>query len=161
MRATAERACLVNCCTIPRAPSSQPWSRSTRPSATRRGSPAGRSSSPCFCQLARAGSMREICNGATCESSCIWAWTPTSPRRRMLRTGTGLRRCGPGHPPSLAPLIALFSGRSTLPSFDAFQHILGGWILCLGWRTVTGALRASGTVGHRHSSASNVHVTLT
>jgi DDE superfamily endonuclease len=55
--------------------------------------------------------------------------------------------------PSLVPLVALFEGCFTLPSFDTFQHILGGWILCLGRHTVTGVLRASGAIGHKHHTS--------
>jgi len=55
--------------------------------------------------------------------------------------------------PSLAPLVTLFADCFTRPSFDTFQHILGGWILCLGRHTVTGVVQASGAVGHKHHTS--------
>jgi len=55
--------------------------------------------------------------------------------------------------PSLIPLVAALADCFTQPSFDTFQHILGGWILCLGRHTVTGVLRASGAIGHKHHTS--------
>ena len=55
--------------------------------------------------------------------------------------------------PSLVPLVALFADCFTRPSFDTFQHVIGGWVLCLGRHTVTGVLQASGAVGHKHHTS--------
>src|SRR5437899_11588972 len=55
--------------------------------------------------------------------------------------------------PSLLPLVAEFSLCFTRPSFETFQHILAGWILCLGRHTVTGVLQASGAIGRKHHSS--------
>lgn len=55
--------------------------------------------------------------------------------------------------PSLLPLVALFADCFTAPSFVIFQHVLGGWILCLGRHTVTGVLKASGAVGVKHHTS--------
>ncbi len=52
--------------------------------------------------------------------------------------------------PSFAPLLMAFGGCFTAPSFATFQHIVAGWILCVGRHTVTGVLRASGAVGQKH-----------
>ncbi len=55
--------------------------------------------------------------------------------------------------PSLLPLVAQFSTCFTRPSFETFQHIVAGWILCLGRHTVTGVLHASGAVGIKHHTS--------
>jgi len=55
--------------------------------------------------------------------------------------------------PSLAPLLAVFADCFTAPSFQTFQHLVGGWILALGRHTVTGVLRASGAVGVKHHTS--------
>jgi hypothetical protein len=55
--------------------------------------------------------------------------------------------------PSFAPLVALFADCFTAPSFITFQHLLGGWVLCLGRHTVTGVLHASGAVGQKHHTS--------
>jgi hypothetical protein len=47
----------------------------------------------------------------------------------------------------------MFADCFTGPSFQTFQHILGGWILCLGRHTVTGILRASGAIGIKHHTS--------
>jgi hypothetical protein len=41
----------------------------------------------------------------------------------------------------------------TAPSFATFQHIVAGWVLCVGRHTVTGLLRASGAVGEKHHTS--------
>jgi len=55
--------------------------------------------------------------------------------------------------PSLVPLLAHFSVCFTRPTFETFQHLVAGWILCLGRHTVTGVLRASGAVGKKHHTS--------
>lgn len=60
---------------------------------------------------------------------------------------------GPMLAPSLLPLVAVFSDCFTAPSFGTFQHLLAGWILCLGRHTVTGVLKAAGAVGVKHVSS--------
>lgn len=55
--------------------------------------------------------------------------------------------------PSLVPLISEFSLCFTRPSFETFQHIVAGWILCLGRHTVTGVLTASGAIGKKHHTS--------
>src|SRR3954469_7410691 len=55
--------------------------------------------------------------------------------------------------PSLLPLVSIFGGCFTAPSFVTFQHILAGWILCLERHTVTGVLRAWGAVGSEQHPA--------
>lgn len=55
--------------------------------------------------------------------------------------------------PSLAPLVALFAPAFTTPTFQTFQHLLAGWILCIGKHTVTGVLRASGAIGVKHHTS--------
>jgi hypothetical protein len=55
--------------------------------------------------------------------------------------------------PSLAPMLLAFRECFTAPSFATFQHIVAGWILCIGRHTVTGVLRASGAVGEKHHTS--------
>lgn len=55
--------------------------------------------------------------------------------------------------PSFVPMLAGFSECFTAPSFATFQHIVAGWILCVGRHTVTGVLRASGAVGQKHHTS--------
>jgi hypothetical protein len=55
--------------------------------------------------------------------------------------------------PSFVPFVAALSGCFTAPSFVTFQHIVAGWILCVGRHTVTGVLRASGAVGEKHHTS--------
>jgi hypothetical protein len=55
--------------------------------------------------------------------------------------------------PSLVPLVALFAPCFTAPSFVTFQHVVAGWILCLGRHTVTGVLQSSGAVGRKHHTS--------
>jgi hypothetical protein len=55
--------------------------------------------------------------------------------------------------PSLIPLVALFADCFTAPSFQTFQDVLAGWILCLGRHTVTGVLQASGAIGRKHHTS--------
>jgi hypothetical protein len=55
--------------------------------------------------------------------------------------------------PSFVPFVAALSGCFTAPSFVTFQHIVAGWILCIGRHTVTGVLRASGAVGEKHHTS--------
>lgn len=55
--------------------------------------------------------------------------------------------------PSFAPMLAAFGECFTAPSFATFQHIVAGWILCVGRHTVTGVLRASGAVGEKHHTS--------
>lgn len=55
--------------------------------------------------------------------------------------------------PSFAPLVAFFADCFTAPTFATFQHIVAGWVLCVGRHTVTGVLRASGAVGVKHHSS--------
>ena len=55
--------------------------------------------------------------------------------------------------PSIMPLIMTFSSCFTAPSFVTFQHLVAGWILCVGRHTVTGVLRASGAVGEKHHTS--------
>ena len=55
--------------------------------------------------------------------------------------------------PSLVPLVATFAQCFTAPTFQTFQHVLAGWILCLGRHTVTGVIRAAGAVGVKHHSS--------
>ena len=59
----------------------------------------------------------------------------------------------PNIAPSFAPLVALFADCFTKPTFATFQHIVAGWILCVGRHTVTGVLRASGAVGMKHHTS--------
>jgi hypothetical protein len=54
---------------------------------------------------------------------------------------------------SFAPMLMGFSKCFTAPSFVTFQHIVSGWILCVGRHTVTGVLRASGAVGQKHHTS--------
>jgi len=55
--------------------------------------------------------------------------------------------------PSFAPLVAFFADCFTAPTFATFQHVIAGWVLCVGRHTVTGVLRASGAVGVKHHSS--------
>jgi hypothetical protein len=55
--------------------------------------------------------------------------------------------------PSVVPLVAEFSLCFTRPTFETFQHIVAGWILCLGRHTVTGVLLAAGAVGKKHHTS--------
>ena len=55
--------------------------------------------------------------------------------------------------PSFVPLVAALSECFTAPSFVTFQHIVAGWVLCIGRHTVTGVLRASGAVGEKHHTS--------
>jgi len=55
--------------------------------------------------------------------------------------------------PSLVPLLSEFSLCFTRPSFETFQHIVAGWILCLGRHTVTGVLSAAGAIGEKHHTS--------
>jgi hypothetical protein len=55
--------------------------------------------------------------------------------------------------PSLLPLLCQMASCFTAPSFVSFQHIVAGWLLCLGRHTVTGVLRASGAVGQKHHTS--------
>jgi hypothetical protein len=50
-------------------------------------------------------------------------------------------------------LVAEFSLSFTRPSFETFQHIVAGWILCLGRHTITGVLCAAGAVGKKHHTS--------
>ena len=54
---------------------------------------------------------------------------------------------------SLAPLVATLAGCFTSPTYETFQHVLAGWILCINRHTVTGVLRASGAVGAKHHTS--------
>jgi hypothetical protein len=53
-------------------------------------------------------------------------------------------------PPSLAKLVDRFAETFTQPSFVTFQHLILGWILCISKHTITGVLRASGALEHKH-----------
>jgi hypothetical protein len=55
--------------------------------------------------------------------------------------------------PSFAPLVVLFAGCFTAPTFETFRHVVAGWLLCVGRHTVTGVLRASGAVGVKHHTS--------
>jgi hypothetical protein len=55
-------------------------------------------------------------------------------------------------PATLASLVSFFSDCFTKPSFVTFQHLITGWLVCLGKHTVTGLLRASGALGLKHPS---------
>ncbi len=55
--------------------------------------------------------------------------------------------------PSFLPLVLALAEPFTAPSFQTFQYILSGWILCLGRHTVTGVLRAAGAVGVKHHTS--------
>ena len=52
--------------------------------------------------------------------------------------------------PSFVPLVVAFADCFTAPSFDTFQHLVAGWVVCLGRHTVTGVLRAAGAIGPRY-----------
>jgi DDE superfamily endonuclease len=58
---------------------------------------------------------------------------------------------------SFLPLITAFSDCFTRPSFETFQHLVAGWVLCLGRHTVTGVLKAAGAVGPKHKHHSCFH----
>ena len=45
---------------------------------------------------------------------------------------------------SFVPFVAALSACFTAPSFVTFQHIVAGWVLCVGRHTVTGVVRAWG-----------------
>lgn len=55
--------------------------------------------------------------------------------------------------PSLVPLLLTFSECFTAPSFVTFQHIVAGWVMCVGRHTVTGVVRAAGAVGEKHHTS--------
>lgn len=55
--------------------------------------------------------------------------------------------------PSFMPFVMSFSSCFTAPSFITFQHIVAGWVHCVGRHTVTGVLRASGAVGEKHHTS--------
>jgi hypothetical protein len=55
--------------------------------------------------------------------------------------------------PSFAPMLVMFAQCFTAPSWVTFQHIMAGWVLCVGRHTVTGVLRASGAVGEKHHTS--------
>lgn len=59
--------------------------------------------------------------------------------------------------PSFVPLVVAFAECFTTPSFETFQHLMAGWVLCLGRHTVTGVLRAAGAVGPRYKHHSCFH----
>ena len=56
-------------------------------------------------------------------------------------------------PPTLAALLAAFSGCFQARSALIFQWLVLGWLQCQGRRTLTGVALASGAVGERHISA--------
>ena len=55
--------------------------------------------------------------------------------------------------PSFVALIAQFSECFNAPTFETFQHMVAGWVQCLGRHTVTGVLRAAGAVGTKHHTS--------
>ena len=59
--------------------------------------------------------------------------------------------------PSFVPLVVAFADCFTAPSFETFQHLVAGWVVCLGRHTVTGVLRAAGAIGPRYKHHSCFH----
>jgi hypothetical protein len=55
-------------------------------------------------------------------------------------------------PETFGILLASFSGCFQAQSYRTFQWLVTGWIQCLGRRTITGVVLASGAVGERHIS---------
>lgn len=55
--------------------------------------------------------------------------------------------------PSFAQMLLPFAGCFTAPSFVTFQHLMAGWILCLGRRTTTRVIEAAGVVGQKHHTS--------
>src|SRR4051794_5906646 len=56
-------------------------------------------------------------------------------------------------PESFLGLLATFAGCFTAPSYRTFELLVVGWVHCLGRRTITAVVLASGAVGQRHVSA--------
>lgn len=54
---------------------------------------------------------------------------------------------------SFAALLGCFSECFTRPGFAMFQHIVSGWVLTLGRRTVTNVALASGALSGRHHAS--------
>jgi hypothetical protein len=54
---------------------------------------------------------------------------------------------------SFAALLGCFSGCFTRPGFAMFQHIVSGWALTLGRRTVTNVALAAGSLSSRHHAS--------
>ena len=51
---------------------------------------------------------------------------------------------------SFATLLGDFRSCFTVPSFAVFQHMMSGWLLCIGRHTVTSVIVAADVVGVRH-----------
>jgi hypothetical protein len=54
---------------------------------------------------------------------------------------------------SFAQLLLPFAGCFTAPSFVTFQHLMAGWLLCVGRHTTTGVIEAAGVVGRKHHTS--------
>ena len=54
---------------------------------------------------------------------------------------------------SFAGLLSEFAGCFTAPSLASFQHLVSGWVLCIGRHTITGLIRAAGVVGVKHHTS--------
>ena len=55
-------------------------------------------------------------------------------------------------PESFVGLLAAFAGCFGAPSYRTFELLIVGWVHCLGRRTITAVVLASGGVGRRHIS---------
>jgi len=55
--------------------------------------------------------------------------------------------------PSFAQMLLPFAGCFTTPSFVTFQHLMAGWILCVGRHTTTRMIEAAGVVGGKHHTS--------
>jgi hypothetical protein len=54
---------------------------------------------------------------------------------------------------SFAQMLLAFAGCFTAPSFVTFQHVMAGWILCVGRHTTTRIIEAAGVVGDKHHTS--------
>jgi len=54
---------------------------------------------------------------------------------------------------SFAQMLLAFGGCFTSPSFVTFQHVVAGWILCVGRHTTTRVIEAAGVVGGKHHTS--------
>jgi len=55
--------------------------------------------------------------------------------------------------PSFLPLLTVFASCFTAPSFLTFEHLMTGWVLCIGRRTITNVIEAAGVIGVKHHTS--------
>ena len=62
-------------------------------------------------------------------------------------------------PETFGVTLAAFSGCFQARSYQTFQWLVVGWVQCLGRRTITAVVLASGAVGERHISVFHRFIT--